>query len=126
MTDKQLEEYTRLKIQEATKELQDKYDKLNSASKEYKSTYGSSWGANTTYYSKDDLTKELKEKTEKLDKVLKEGIENMERIIRLENKYCKATEEHIKDIEKINNFKNSSLLTRIGLAIRGELWINTK
>lgn len=101
MTDKQLEEYTRLKIQEATKELQEKYDRLNSASKEYQSIYYSGGvGFDIMYYDKDDLTKELKEKHEDIKNLMGDLSE------------IKA---------KLKSFNDSPLIERIKIAIRGEL-----
>lgn len=129
MTDKQLEEYTRLKIKEATQELQDKYDRLSVSSKEYKSTmYFSNGTVHNSYKDIDDLTKELKEMND-LNKKLKE---DNEFLINKEKNTNDKYESNLKELVSQNviacehqklllNYLNDTLFNRLKKAFKGEL-----
>jgi hypothetical protein len=112
MTDSQLEDYTRLKIGEALKDIREKYEaelkeaELKEARKNVKPycRVKEMWLGYSTftyeYYDSDELTTELKD---------------------LNDKYIEIKNENCNYEYKITRFENESLLTRLVKAFKGKI-----
>ena len=138
MTDKQLEEYTRLKIEEATRELlkrnnllADNLKDMESNIKEYKAVYNNLGHDKIFYFEKDDLTKELKESkelTSKLESDLEKSVESQKEINKALDRYIeikKELEEYNISLQ-VSHAQNQlfildTLFNRLKKAIRGTL-----
>lgn len=130
MTDKQLEEYTRLKIAEATRDLQNKYDELKANAKEYKCTIPTAGEPYIHYYSIDDLTQELKDVSSHRDELRKmlENIGYQSCLAFNDDTFClygrsvkTLSKETIARFERVRKFCHDGLLYRLKKAFKGEL-----